>query len=899
MFAERQKILLDKGWKYSQGGDTPETAVQQWHPARQLPTTIHLDLLANGEIPDPFIGKNEELVQWVGEKTWIYETSFAVPENLRKDSEKRVELVFEGLDTFATVALNGQEILKSNNMFVGHRVDVTEQIRAANKAQILRITFEGAEAKGQEELEKHPEHDFFTFDEGVTRLAVRKAQYHFDTDGSRNARKKGWDWGPRLLDCGPWKPIYLEAYQSRISDICVKTRIDAKSNRADIDVSVEVEGEGMEYVKVDIGINDVACQSSVVRVHGITALATLSIHNPNLWWPFTFGEQHLYKATVTLLSAQDNAQDHVLDTVEKKFGIRKVELVQQPFKDQEGKSFYFRINNVPIFAAGSCFIPTDSFLPRISPNKYRDWAVLARKSNQVMIRIWGGGIYEHDALYDACDELGILVWQDLMLACGSYAVYPEFQQTVQVEVEQNIKRLRHHPSIVLWCGNNEDYVIPLLRGMEFEEEKDPDKMINSIFPARWFYEHLFPKVCKDLVSDVPYWRGSPYGGEMVNSVTEGDCHQWHVWHLERFPYQDYPQLSARFVSEFGMQAAPSLNTVKKFFPSSIPTNKDGDWTADEYMEWHNKCIGAADNLADYCKDNIPFDLATLQGYIYGTQLIQSEAVSTAYRSWRRLWRGPGQEYCSGALVWQLNDCWPATSWAIADCMLQPKMAFWGVKRENRPITAGLARNAGDQSFLLDAWASNMTLKSLRVSVLIKGWDVRTGGEALDHTLHREAYLAANQTTELGKLNLAEVKPRGECDEKYRNLVFAVYLLPVTSHGLQSPPAAPIARHVNFYEPLKEIPFQSQPDEVAVKISSNGDRSFVELLARVPVKGVMLEFTGDADAEWDDNGVDLVPDEIMKIGFASPKGRADLTVNWLGKDGLQSKTVWLGETRSIL
>ncbi|KAK2751541.1 hypothetical protein FQN55_000262 [Onygenales sp. PD_40] len=659
-----------------------------------------------------------------------------VPENLLGDCEKCVELVFEGLDTFATVELNGQEILKSNNMFVGHRVDVTDQIWAAKKAQVLRITFESAEAKGQEELEKHPEHDFFTFDEGVTRLAVRKAQYQFvssssphvseryndqDTNGSRNTRKKDWDWGPRLLDCGPWKPIYLEAYKSRIADICVKTRLDAKSNRVDIDVSVEVEGVCMEYVKVDIGINDGACQSSVVRVHGKTASATLSIHNPKLWWPFTFGEQHRYKATVILLSAKDNSWDHILDTVEKKFGVREVELVQEPFKDQE---------------AGSWFIPTDAFLPRISPNRYRDWAVLARKSNQVMIRIWGGGIYEHDALYDACDELGILVWQDLMLACGSYAVYPEFQQTVQVEVE-------HHLSIVLWCGNNEDYVIPLLSGMEFEEERDPDKMINSIFSARWYYEHLFPKICEDLVSDVPYWRDSPYGGEMVNSVTEGDCHQWHVWHMERFPYQDYSQLSARFVSEFGMQAAPRLNTVKKFFPSSIPTIKDGDWTADEYMEWHNKCIGAPDNSADYCKDNIPFDSVTLQGYIYGTQLSQSEAVSTAYRSWRRLWRGPGQEYCSGALVWQLNDCWSATSWAIADCMLQPKIAFWGVKRENCPITAGLARNAGDQSFLLDVWVSNMTLKSLCVSAQIKGWDVRTGKEALDHTLHRDAGLAAN------------------------------------------------------------------------------------------------------------------------------------------------------------
>ena len=360
-----------------------------------------------------------------------------------------------------------------------------------------------------------------------------------------------------------------------------------------------------------------------------------------------------------------------------------------------------------------------------------------------MIRVWGGGIYEANAIYDACDEFGILVWQDFMFACGQYPAYPEFRQTVQVEVEQNLMRLRHHPSIIVWCGNNEDYVMPLLRSLEWDdEERDPDKILQANFPARWFYEHLFPKVCKDLVPDVPYWPGSPYGGSMVISTTEGDVHQWHVWRLEKFPYQDYPQLSGRFVSEFGMRAAPNLRTAQRFFPPSRLVGEGSDRATDKYMEWHNKCIGGADTLAQYCKDNIPFKWQTLPGYIYGTQLVQSDAISTAYRSWKRLWRGPDQEYSGGALVWQLNDCWPATSWAIADYQLQPKMSFWAVKRENRPITAGLARKTGDRSFLLDAWATNMTLKGLHVSMHVNAWDVGTGQRHLDHSLHTRTYLAA-------------------------------------------------------------------------------------------------------------------------------------------------------------
>lgn len=436
-----------------------------------------------------------------------------------------------------------------------------------------------------------------------------------------------------------------------------------------------MDGEA-KYARVKIERNGTTVASRTVKIRSSTTTTTLILENPDLWWPFTFGAQALYTASVTLLSDENAGQD--LDAVQKRFGIRKAELVRRPLQNEDGESFFFRVNGVPIFAAGSCWIPADSFLPRVRPKKYRDWVELAKKSNQVMIRVWGGGIYEHDAFYDACDELGILVWQDFMFACGMFPAYSEMQKTVEVEASQNIRRLRHHPSIIMWCGNNEDYVIPLLRGMEYDaEEKDPEKILQSHFPGRYLYEHLLLAICRELVPDLPYWPGSPFGGSMVNSADEGDIHQWHVWHLEKFPYQDFPRLRRRFVSEFGMQSIPSLPTTRSYFPSD-DNLEARDYVTDEYMEWHNKAEGAQETLLNYCTDNITFNRSSLIDYIYSTQLIQSEALSTAYRSWRRLWRRPGQEYCAGSLVWQLNACWPATSWAIADYNLRPKMAYWAV-----------------------------------------------------------------------------------------------------------------------------------------------------------------------------------------------------------------------------
>lgn len=691
------------------------------------------------------------------------------------------------------------------------------------------------------------------------------------------------------MTCGPWKPIYLDLYLSRISDVSVHSSLSPDLEDVALGITVEVEGLA-SHALVEIQRRGEISRSEKVTICDNMARAVFHIHKPDLWWPFTLGASNLYDVNVSLYH-ESESKPELLDKATKSFGVRKVELVQQPLPEQEGSSFFFKINNVPIFAAGSCWIPADSFVSRITPQKYEQWIQLARDSNQVMIRVWGGGVYEHEAFYDACDRMGILVWQDFMFACGNFPAHEQMQKRILVEADQNVRRLRHHPSIVLWCGNNEDYIIPVLRQIEFDgEEKDPQKILRSTFPARYFYEHMLPAICQRLDPGTPYWPGSPYGGSMANSPLIGDIHQWHVWHLEMAPYQEFPSLSGRFVSEFGMQALPCLDTVREFFPPGHNNLVEGtDMSEDEFVRWHNKMDGGSERIAHYGKSNINFQTTTLAAYIYSSQLIQSETLSTAYRSWRRLWQGAGREYCAGALVWQLNDCWPVTSWAIADYHLRPKMAYWAVKRECAPLTAGLARvkKEGGPTTHLDAWAVNMTLADVEVDVTIQAWNVSSGRSIWSQSLCERVSLKGNQATELGSLNLDEVGSSFlstlDRESGYRNIVFALRMV---KSSTTTQPAVVVAQTVNFHEPLHEVAFQTKQANLSFRIVKQGvDRTVVRVTANLSVKGLFVEVEDDPDAQWTDNGLDLVPGQIVDLIYTG-KGlevgqESRLKATWLG------------------
>jgi beta-mannosidase len=323
------------------------------------------------------------------------------------------------------------------------------------------------------------------------------------------------------MTCGPWKPIDLEIYQARISDLYFTTKVEESLRSAEVVAKADVEGSA-DGVTFEISLEGTLVSKATVKVVDGHATATFHTYRPALWYPVGYGKQPLYTLSATLL-----LDGKELDHSNRRFGIRLAELVQESLEDAPGSSFYFKINNIPIFCGGSNWIPADNFLPRVSPQKYKDWVRTVAEGNQVMIRVWGGGIYEHQAFYDACDEIGILVWQDFLFACGNYPTNKDFLESVKREATENVKLLRHHPSIVIWAGNNEDYQYMETENLHYDpEDKDPESWLKSTFPARYIYEKLLVDVTKELIPDTYYHFGSPFGGKRTTDPTVGDIHQW-------------------------------------------------------------------------------------------------------------------------------------------------------------------------------------------------------------------------------------------------------------------------------------------------------------------------------------------------------------------------------------
>lgn len=846
---------IDKGWTFKQA----DKKDSEFLPVAQFPTNVHLDLIANKVIEDPFIGKNENDVQWVGEVPWVYKTSFASPSlsEAQRGTVKAV-LAFDGLDTFATVVLNGKEILKTDNMFIAERVDVTAYLETQRNNE-LEITFESAYLKGCAIVEKHPDHHWGCWNGDTSRLAVRKAQYHW-----------GWDWGPTLMTCGPWRPISLEIFSSRISDLYFSADVHESLKSAEFVAKIDTEGVASEVnFVVSLAGKEVASKS--VKITNSHAEHSFKIDAPELWYPIRYGGQPLYNITATILNGNSE-----VDTKSKNFGLRRAELVQQPMNDQPGTSFFFRINNIPIFCGGSDWIPADNFIPRITKEKYYDWVKLVADGNQFMIRVWGGGIYEEQEFYDACDEFGILVWQDFMFGCGNYPAYPEILASIKLEAEENVKLIRHHPSIVIWAGNNEDYQYQESEGLTYDpDNKDEESWLKTDFPARYIYEKVLADVCKELIPDTYYHFGSPWGGKSSADPTIGDLHQWNVWHGSQEKYQNFDKLVGRFVSEFGMEAFPNIKTIDSF----LPLGKDDPdrFAQSSTVDFHNKAEGHERRIALYLVENFRYAPDPLEQFIYSTQLMQAECLASAYRLWKRQWKGPKQEYCGGALVWQINDCWPVTSWAIVDYYLRPKHAYYTVKREMAPISLGVTRKQHlipkdkhtrahvDKKTEIEIWGSNLKLEDMTVDVVVKAFDVITGEETYSKTVESSFRLPENRSTEICALAVPVRKQ--DAGEEDRTVV-AAYLY---EEGRQ------VARYINWPEPLKYVHLQ-KPKQLRVELSKDGKE--VEVSAEVPVKGISLECEDDG-VVFGDNLVDLVPGEVVAFPVKGASQETKIESRYLG------------------
>lgn len=801
------KSLILKNWQYRQQG-----TIEWKHSVPGACTQIHSDLLENEEIPDPFINRNETEVQWVGERVWEYRVLFEADASLQ--AYRNNVIVFEGLDTFATIKLNGEQILSTDNMFCEYRVLVNDLLRYGED-NTLEITFDSALLVARR-LEKE-KGKFVCWNGETCRLHIRKAPYHF-----------GWDWGPVLMTCGPYKPVRLISYDSFIEDFYVRPSFEAEDVLIDVQLSVVAFGTCRARVTITDPDGNKSKEINFADITSGVHSRTIRLESPQLWYPWTIGTPHLYSFKIELM---DN--EGVIQVLQDRIGLRKVELVQEPM--QQGTSFYFKLNGVPIYCGGSNWIPAHSLLTKLTREDYTSWLLLAVDGNQSMIRVWGGGFYEDDFFYSECDRLGLLVWQDFMFACGQYPGDAGFISMIEDEATHQLKRLRNHACLALFAGNNEDYQIAELYKLTWDREDHSGDYSNTNFPARTIYEVTLPEKMKALLPDVPYHPGSPWSGEKpTTDATVGDLHQWNVWHGTQEKYQDWHKLGGRFVSEFGMEALPTMKTYEDCI-----TEPSQMFPQSEYVDHHNKADGFERRLALYVVENIRVTSMDMRAWIYATQLMQAECLSYAYRSWRREWNKPGERKNGGALVWQLNDCWPVASWAIVDFYRRPKLGYYAVKRELRAVAIGLLRKETGQGReqTVEVWGVNSSLEERRGKVIVDVYDVHSGEK--QDSLSAAATFAANETTEI----FSSVQVDSKC---------VVHARLVSADG-------DVCSASDWPQPLKYL---LMPDRnVQVKV----DGSHITVCTNKPVKGVELI----TDSVLTDNGFDLFPESPVMVAGLKP------------------------------
>ncbi|MBB4805050.1 beta-mannosidase [Chryseobacterium defluvii] len=641
-FSERN--LSSEKWQFKNSKENG------WFPAK-VPGTVHLDLMNNKVIPDPFKDENEKKVQWIENEDWEYQTRFTVSSKELKN--QNIDLAFNGLDTFSEIYLNGRLLKKTDNMFRKWEIPVKSHLKTGEN--LLQVKFKSTIIAGKQLAQKVP----FTMPESP-RSFVRKAQYQF-----------GWDWGPRLVTVGIWKDVKLSFWNNaRFGNVKVEQKKLTKE-KADLNIHAEIIAEKEEEYIVLINSRPFNFQ---LKKGNNTIQIPLAILNPKLWQPNEWGNPDMYDIKISLQKDSKILYDKNL-----RIGLRTVELVQE--KDSKGKSFYFKVNGYPLYIKGTNWIPADSFSPRMTGEKYQYLIKQAKEAHMNMIRVWGGGIYENDEFYKACDENGILVWQDFMFAGSFYPGDEEFLQNVKEEIKEQVNRLQNHPSIALWCGNNEidEAIVNWGYQKQFNYSKDDSLQIWKDY--RKVFHELIPNTLKEnLTADKNiYWPSSPsIGWGHKESLTEGDSHYWGVWWGEQ-PFEMYNEKTGRFMSEYGFQGMPTLETTKAMFSGNPDLNLQ-----DPVIKAHQKHPRGWQIIDEYMKRDykIPADFVK---YNYVSQLLQARGMKIAIEAHRR-----AMPYNMGTLYWQLNDCWPVVSWSSLDYLGNWKALHYEAKRSFEPTIISVA-----------------------------------------------------------------------------------------------------------------------------------------------------------------------------------------------------------------
>ncbi len=606
--------------------------------AATVPGSVYHDLLAAGEIPDPFYRDNEMDALKLMDNDFSYTREIDVPEDfLQADS---VLLRADGLDTLAEISVNGQPVGKADNMHRAWEYDVKGVLRPGKNS--IEVLLRSPTKFIKKAYSENPADG--SSDAMVGFPSLRKAHCMF-----------GWDWGPRLPDAGIWRDIALVSVDTaRIRDVYVSQRHEEGKVTCRIVTHVNRLIEKPVNASVIISSPD----GKTFAAQGLDC--EIVIEHPQLWWPAGYGDQPLYTVEVTLTSG-----DIPLDTWQRRIGMRTLTMHRE--KDEWGESFCHRVNGVDVFAMGADYIPEDSLLPRVTPERTRRLLLDARAANMNMIRVWGGGYYPDDFFYDICDELGILVWQDFMFACAVYNLTDAFEQNIRAEFTDNIRRLRHHASLALWCGNNEMEMF-VARGLWVGSKRQAADYVKM-------YEYIIPKVLKEEDPAAFYWPASPSSGgsfDEPNDENRGDVHYWDVWHGHK-PFTEYRKFFFRYASEFGFQSFPCMETIEAF------TRPEDRNVYSYVMEKHQRNASANGVIASYLSQTYLYP-STLDTFVYASQLLQAQAIQYGVEHWRR-----SRGRCMGAVIWQLNDCWPVISWSSIDYFGRWKALHYYAKRFFAPV----------------------------------------------------------------------------------------------------------------------------------------------------------------------------------------------------------------------
>ncbi len=781
--------LSDENWTFNKQSDSKKYKAT-------IPGTVHTDLFQSKVIPDPFFGANENQLKWIENENWEYETYFSLTEAEFKN--QNIDLEFDGLDTYATVYLNDKLILEADNMFRKWTISAKSILKKNNNH--LKIVFHSAVQKGKAEAKKLP----YTLPENE-RVFVRKAQYQF-----------GWDWGPRFVTAGIWQKVQLKFWNSaKIENLRYEQKVlNPEIAKLDFIFTIDVRRAGKYTIKA-------ASKSVSFQLkNGINVIKfPVEIQNPELWWSNGLGEAHLYSFSFVL---EQNSK--IIDTKDLKIGLRTIELIQE--KDAIGMGFAFKLNGKMVYMKGANYIPPDSFLPRVSDSTYHSLVENAKKANMNMLRVWGGGVYPDEAFYEACDENGILVWQDFMFACAMYPGDKAFVENVKQEAIYQINRLQNHASLAIWCGNNENDEGWHNWGWQKQHNYSSADSTQIWTDYKKVFHEVLPNTLDSLVSKEKniYWSSSPSIGWGRNeSMTQGDSHYWGVW-WGKEPFEIYKTKVPRFMSEYGFQGMPSIETLKKVVPE-IDLNFNS-----EALKNHQKHPIGYETIREYMERDFQIP-DKFEDYIYVSQLLQADGMKTAMEAHRR-----AKPYNMGTLYWQFNDCWPVTSWSSLDYYGNWKAFHYQAKRSFENVLISVNEENGNYKVYvvndkLENYSDKLTLEL-----------VSFDGKSL--------WKSSKEVT---------------VDENSSTVVFEIPKSDFTKFDLNQ--AVLKVRFINesanyFFAKAKDLKLQKPIIQIR-----NIDEQTIEISTNVLAKNVFL--ASENEVFFDDNYFDLMPNEKRIIKLSKP------------------------------